>query len=108
MADPFGHIDSLLVDLHDGIQSYAETAYLMANPKNAERLLQAIARLKAGEYIHVYTRPYTPKTNGKAERFIQTMIREWAYAVPYANQFIMERLSSDGVNSCQAFMSGWD
>ncbi|WP_417583219.1 hypothetical protein [Nitrincola sp.] len=36
---------------HDGIQGYAETAYLMANPKNAERLLQAIARLKAGEYI---------------------------------------------------------
>lgn len=30
------------------------------------------------------TRPYTPRTNGKAERFIQTLIREWAYAVPYA------------------------
>jgi transposase InsO family protein len=26
------------------------------------------------------TRPYTPKTNGKAERFIQTSLREWAYA----------------------------
>ncbi len=32
---------------------------------------------------HIYTRPYTPRTNGKAERFIQTLIREWAYAVPY-------------------------
>lgn len=32
---------------------------------------------------HVRTRPYTPKTNGKAERFIQTLLREWAYAVPY-------------------------
>jgi len=30
------------------------------------------------------TRPYTPRTNGKAERFIKTMLREWAYAVPYA------------------------
>jgi transposase InsO family protein len=30
------------------------------------------------------TRPYTPRTNGKAERFIQTMLREWAYVVPYA------------------------
>ncbi|MEM7526806.1 MAG: integrase core domain-containing protein, partial [Pseudomonadota bacterium] len=26
---------------------------------------------------------YTPKTNGKAERFIQTLLREWAYAIPY-------------------------
>lgn len=31
----------------------------------------------------IYTRPYTPKTNGKAERFIQTMMREWAYERPY-------------------------
>jgi len=29
---------------------------------------------------HVRTRPYTPKTNGKAERFIQSSLREWAYA----------------------------
>ena len=29
---------------------------------------------------HLRTRPYTPRTNGKAERFIQTMLREWAYA----------------------------
>jgi transposase InsO family protein len=32
---------------------------------------------------HLFTRPYTPRTNGKAERFIQTMLREWAYARPY-------------------------
>jgi transposase InsO family protein len=32
---------------------------------------------------HVRTRPYTPKTNGKAERFIQTSLREWAYARAY-------------------------
>jgi transposase InsO family protein len=31
------------------------------------------------------TRPYTPRTNGKAERFIQTAIREWAYARTYQN-----------------------
>ena len=29
------------------------------------------------------TRPYRPRTNGKAERFIQTLLREWAYARPY-------------------------
>ena len=32
---------------------------------------------------HLRTRPYTPKTNGKAERFITTMLEDWAYAVPY-------------------------
>jgi transposase InsO family protein len=32
---------------------------------------------------HCRTRPYTPRTNGKAERFIQTALREWAYARPY-------------------------
>ena len=31
------------------------------------------------------TRPYRPQTNGKAERFIQTLLRKWAYAVPYAS-----------------------
>jgi transposase InsO family protein len=32
---------------------------------------------------HIRTRPYTPKTHRKAERFIQTLLREWAYALPY-------------------------
>lgn len=32
---------------------------------------------------HKRTRPYTPRTNGKAERFIQTALREWAYARAY-------------------------
>ena len=32
---------------------------------------------------HGFTRPYRPRTNGKAERFIQTLLREWAYAKPY-------------------------
>jgi transposase InsO family protein len=30
-----------------------------------------------------FTRPYRPQTNGKAERFIQTLLREWAYRTPY-------------------------
>ena len=33
---------------------------------------------------HIRTRPYTPRTNGKAERLIQTGLREWAYAQAYA------------------------
>src|SRR5436190_5288419 len=32
---------------------------------------------------HIRTKPYTPKTNGKAERFIQSALREWAYAQAY-------------------------
>ena len=32
---------------------------------------------------HKRTRPYTPRTNGKAERFIQTLLREWAYRFSY-------------------------
>ena len=34
---------------------------------------------------HIRTKPYTPKTNGKAERFIQTALREWAYAKAYTH-----------------------
>ena len=34
---------------------------------------------------HLRTKPYTPQTNGKAERLIQTLLREWAYAVPYTS-----------------------
>jgi len=33
---------------------------------------------------HLRTRPYRPRTNGKAERFIQTLLREWAYKRPYS------------------------
>ncbi len=39
--------------------------------------------LNAARVRHIRTRPYTPRTNGKAERFIQTLLREWAYAAPY-------------------------
>ena len=38
---------------------------------------------KAHRLKHIRTKPYTPKTNGKAERFIQTVLREWAYARAY-------------------------
>jgi transposase InsO family protein len=34
---------------------------------------------------HGFTRPYRPRTNGKAERFIQSALREWAYRSPYSS-----------------------
>jgi transposase InsO family protein len=34
---------------------------------------------------HSFTRPYRPQTNGKAERFIQSALREWAYGIPYSH-----------------------
>ena len=44
-------------------------------------VVAALCRLR--RLAQRFTRPYTPRTNGKAERFIQTLLREWAYAVPY-------------------------
>jgi transposase InsO family protein len=41
---------------------------------------RTVARLRIK---HIFTRPYRPRTNGKAERFIQTMLREWAYGAVY-------------------------
>ena len=41
------------------------------------------ARCAQAGLRHRYTRPFTPRTNGKAERFIQTALREWAYAHVY-------------------------
>jgi len=45
-----------------------------------------------GERRHSRTRPYRPQTNGKAERFIGTLLREWAYARPYRSN--TERLEA--------------
>jgi len=41
--------------------------------------------IRAAGVRHVRTRPFRPRTNGKAERFIQTSLREWAYARPYVS-----------------------
>jgi transposase InsO family protein len=46
----------------------------------SRRYAKATRRLRIR---HLRTKPYTPKTNGKAERFVQTSLREWAYARAY-------------------------
>ena len=43
------------------------------------------ALLRARAIDHLRTRPYTPRTNGKVERYQQTLQREWAYALEYAS-----------------------
>jgi transposase InsO family protein len=46
----------------------------------ARRFAHELERLRV---VHKRTRPFRPQTNGKAERFIQTLVREWAYIRPY-------------------------
>jgi transposase InsO family protein len=41
---------------------------------------------------HLRTRPYRPQTNGKAERFIQTLLRECAYVRPYRTSGLRARV----------------
>jgi transposase InsO family protein len=49
-------------------------------------LSNAVAAVLARRRLrHIRTRPYTPRTNGKAERFIQTLLREWAYERAYTS-----------------------
>jgi transposase InsO family protein len=57
-----------------------------------DTLRQASAR-------HVRTRPYTPRTNGKAERFIQSCLREWAYARPFLSSAERSHAAADWTNA---------
>ena len=56
---------------------------IMTDNGSAYRSHDFRQRIAAAGLKHIRTRPYTPRTNGKVERFIQTSLREWAYARPY-------------------------
>lgn len=58
---------------------------VMTDNGSAYQSKRFAAALRSAGVRHLRTKPYTPKTNGKAERFIQTSLREWAYASPYAS-----------------------
>jgi transposase InsO family protein len=47
------------------------------------RSFRYVKALRLLKFRHLRTKPYTPKTNGKAERFVQTSLRESAYARTY-------------------------
>jgi transposase InsO family protein len=57
----------------------------MTDNGSAYRSKLFASALQQAQARHIRTRPYTTRTNGKAERFIQTSLREWAYAKPYAS-----------------------
>jgi transposase InsO family protein len=66
-----------------GAHGVAITSVMTDNGNGFRSHLFRRLRLALGVPTHLFTRPYTPRTNGKAERFIQTLLREWAYAKPY-------------------------
>jgi transposase InsO family protein len=58
---------------------------LMTDNGSAYRSTAHALACRALGVRHIRTRPYRPQTNGKAERFIRTMLREWAYAAVYGS-----------------------
>ncbi len=56
-----------------------DNAWAYIHNRSLRELLDAYA------ITHIRTRPYTPRTNGKVERYQQTLQREWAYALEYAS-----------------------
>ena len=58
---------------------------LMTDNGPAYRSAAHALACRALKIKHIHTRPYRPQTNGKAERFIRTMLREWAYAAVYGS-----------------------
>lgn len=57
-----------------------------------------VAALQQLGIRHLLTRPYTPRTNGKAERFIQSALREWAYGFVYRSSKQRSRVLDDWVH----------
>lgn len=60
-----------------------EVERLMTDNGPAYRSVAHAAACRQLEIRHFFTQPYRPKTNGKAERFIRTLLAEWAYAAAY-------------------------
>ena len=84
---PDGKIPSALDALRQAVAFYQEhgiqiTRLLTDRGSTYRSKLFAATCLQLG-IKHRFTRPYRPQTNGKVERFIQTLTREWAYARSY-------------------------
>jgi transposase InsO family protein len=81
--------ETAIVFLRDAIAFYAHHGIpirrLLTDNGSCYRSRQFRAACLQLGIQHRFTRPYTPRTNGKAERFIQTALREWAYVRHYLN-----------------------
>ena len=70
--------------LNSAVEFFATPRHRRARPAHRQRLKLPLRQFRQAcqsmNIKHHRTRPYTPRTNGKAERFIQTALREWAYA----------------------------
>jgi transposase InsO family protein len=80
---------SVVAFLHAALAYYARLGIqfkaILTDNGPAYRSRAMAAACRALGLKHRFTRPYTPRTNGKAERFIQTALREWAYVRTYQN-----------------------
>jgi len=79
--------ESAIAFLHDALAFYAQRGIrirrLLTDNGSCYRSHRFRAACTQLGIRHRFTRPYTPRTNGKAERFIQTALREWAYVRHY-------------------------
>jgi transposase InsO family protein len=81
--------ESTVAFLEAAVGYYAKLAVrierVMTDNGSCYRSKSFLAACKRFGLRRIFTTPYTPRTNGKAERFIQTALREWAYARAYDN-----------------------
>jgi transposase InsO family protein len=71
---------------------------VMTDNGSAYRSADFKAAIQAAALRHIRTRPYTPRTNGKAERFIQSSLREWAYVQPFQSSAERSDAMIDWIN----------
>ena len=78
---------SVIAALHQAVEFYKahgiQIQRVLTDRGSTYRSKLFAAACKELGLRHLFTKPYRPQTNGKAERFIQTITREWAYARPY-------------------------
>ena len=89
LGDRYRTGDGVAIDLERALAWYARLGVrverVMTDNGSAYKSKLFAAAIAQAGVRHLRTKPYTPRTNGKAERFIQTSLREWAYARPYTS-----------------------
>lgn len=72
-----------------------KTTRVMTDNGSAYRSKLLATALRQAGGRHIRTRPYSPRTNGRAERFIQSALGEWAYANPYHSSLHRSQAAAD-------------